>query len=213
MGPQAAVPDEIITVPAAFTAGQAAGSFYGMFKTEAGAAFNEYLKLKDENGNPMDENTARAAAVIAGGINAFLERSQMSTFINALPGGKRFAKYLAGDGMASLLKIPQVRGALANAAIDYGKNITAETFQEVVQEGVTLAAGEIAKLASEGNFAGMSMSEAVDRLSETAIESAKSFAVTMAPGAATSAAGSVRDARAERKAERDAKKAAGDLSG
>ena len=53
LGPQAAVPEEAITVPWGFGTGMAIGSTWEMFKLEAGSAFNEYLAEKDENGAPM----------------------------------------------------------------------------------------------------------------------------------------------------------------
>ena len=53
--------------------GGRAGVAKGSFELEAGLAFNEYVAMKDEQGNLMNPDIAAAGAVTVGAVNAGLE--------------------------------------------------------------------------------------------------------------------------------------------
>ena len=195
MGPQVLVPEEVATVPIAVGAGFLAGSTLHAFELEAGSAYTEYRQMADEQGKPMDPNAARAAAILTGVLNAGMEQLQLGTLVKSFPGGEAFVKKLTGQSIGKMLQIPSVRGALAGVAKDYVKGIGTEAAQEMAQEAITVLAGELGKLMSGQEFAGLDFDEALDRILETGSHMVKSGVFAMAPGAGTSAVSGVRGAK------------------
>ena len=96
-GPQALIPEEIVTIPAGVAAGFLTGSTLNAFNLEAGSAYNEYREMTHENGNPMDPGAARAAAILTGVLNAGMEQLQLGTLVKSFPGGEAFIKKLMGQ--------------------------------------------------------------------------------------------------------------------
>ena len=163
VGPQVLAPEEVITVPAAFMAGIAAGSTTSNFEIEAGFAYNEML----EQG--ISPETAKKVAVAVGGVNAALEMVQADELIKSfkvLKGSK------ATQGVAS---------RIAQELLDRGIDVAKETAQEVAQEGATIAGTQIGSKIDKGEWA-YSAGDVVDRLGDTAKSSALSFGVMNVPG-------------------------------
>ena len=77
LGPQAALPEEVVTVPGAALAlggkGALVGWRYGAgiqaARQEAALAYLDYGKLTDNQGRPIDTNVAKGAAAIVGAVN------------------------------------------------------------------------------------------------------------------------------------------------
>jgi hypothetical protein len=211
-GPQMLLPEEALSVPLAVASGFAAGSALRMFEQEAGSAFNEFRSMKDENGQPMDMNAARTAAALVGVVNAGIENFQLKTLVESFPGGRELVGRLTANTVKKALQAPSIRAALVNVGGKYAKNITSESAQEMAQEAVTVLMGEFRKLlagsVSNQEFAGLNVNQALDRLLDTGIETARSMALMMAPGAAAGAVTGARGARIEQKAASAAKEAA-----
>jgi hypothetical protein len=178
-GPQVALPEEILTVPGAAAAGFAVASRPGAtmaaFEQEAGGAWREFSQIKDEQGNPLDPEVARMAAVVAGAANASLEMFGLETLIKSFPGADKILGHMTRDGLREMLKVPAIRDAFKNFAMGYGKVFATETVTEVVQEAVTMYAGELMKLASDGEFAMLSGEEQVERLQDVATKTAQAM--------------------------------------
>ena len=66
VGPQAVLPEEIVTVPAAFAAlygvGMLSGTLENIAQIEAGLAYDELVNLKDAKGNRLDPGITKGAA-------------------------------------------------------------------------------------------------------------------------------------------------------
>ncbi len=148
-GPQIAVPEEILTVPGAasvgYKMGAASGQYMASFRLEGGAAFDEFLNYRDENGEKLDEDVARVAAMIVGGTNAGLELLSLRTMAKVVPGLDKIAGTLSKDVVASALTRPTVRDAFKNFAINTLKVAGTEVSTEVIQEASTMFAGILAQ--------------------------------------------------------------------
>ena len=161
-GPQALVPEEVLTVPSAFVTGLKIASAEKNYEIEAGLAYNEML----ENG--VSEKTARNVAAIVGGVNAGLEALQLDELAKSM----RILKNNPLTGEASK--------RLSQYLIEKGLSLGNETLQEVLQEGSTIAGAQIANKIDKGEWA-YSGGEVADRLKDTAVSSALSFGVAGLP--------------------------------
>ena len=121
-------------------------------KLEAGLAFQEYITTKDENGQLLDRDLARTAALLTGAVNGGLEVFAMKTLLKAAPGGEQFLRMISRQGMKEALKRPTFRRALTN----YSKRVAmaggAEGVTEFLQETMTTVAGSVAKAIQQGNL-------------------------------------------------------------
>lgn len=176
VGPQVALPEEIVTVPAAAAAGFGAGMVSGMFKdvmeTEGGLAYLELKKL----GN-VDEDTARAAALGVGLVNGALE----------MAGLKFIAAPFKSALKKSLTKQVMERATTGKAFINFGKDYLAalggETAIEVFQEGSNIIAEEVTKANSAGDFDPTTVDKVAGRLIDIASQTMRAMAVLALPGA------------------------------
>lgn len=153
-GPQAGLPEEFVTVPAAaawgfrrgFGPGATVGAGYEMMKTEAGLAYVEFTdpSFVDENGNPLDPEIARNAAMLVGLINGTLEVASLRTLVRRLPGGDALlsggtrAQLMAR--MRALLRQRNFRTAISSFARGVVEVGVVEGVTEFSQESVTVAA-------------------------------------------------------------------------
>lgn len=183
-GPQIATPEEIFTVPAAslagFKFGATTGSLESSIQIETGLAFDEFLDIRDVNGKPINPQTAKVAASIAGLFSGGLELAQIDILLKAIPGGDKAAKYLTRKGIKKALKSEVVQKAFNSMLVTYGKTLTAETMVEVMQEGTVIIAGELAKEYEGEQFKKMSSDEIGERLKAIAIESAAAMSLISA---------------------------------
>jgi hypothetical protein len=142
LGPQAALPEELLTVPGAALAGAGIGARAGFVKESyqqlAGDAYNEALEALDENGKPLDDDTAYSIATFAGGIGAVAELLPFEKALDTMPflkgvvgkeGAKRLARYATQN--------PAARSSLSRMGriLKLGG---AEAFTEVLQEALVL---------------------------------------------------------------------------
>lgn len=163
MGPQALLPEEVLTVPGAAAIGFKLGSAKANMEIEAGHSYLELL----ENG--VSEDTAQVIASLVGGGNAALEALQLDELFKSF---KVLDKMGADD---SILKI------IAKELGARGLDVTKETLQEVGQEGVTIAGTQAGSMIDKGEWA-YSADEVAKRLGDTALSSALSFGFMNVPG-------------------------------
>ena len=164
-GPQVLVPEEVITVPAAFGVGLTTGSAKANFEIEAGHAYQELLD------NGVSESTAKIIATGVGAGNAALEFVQLDELAKSF---KVLDKIGADDTI-----LGAVKKELARRGVDIAK----ETVQEVAQEGVTIAGTQIGSKLDKGEWA-YGADDVLSRLGDTALSSALSFGMMNVPGGA-----------------------------
>lgn len=192
-GPQAALPEEVFTVPAAFGIMGTQGVFYGMaekgFYIEAGAAYNEYRQIPN-----VDDDSARLMAFLTGGINALIERASLGTLAKTFPGGSAAVQRMLGRrAIREALSNPTTRKAIAEFAKTYAKGISIDTVQEVTQEFMNIVGGDILK--SQAGEPTSSVEDIAARLSETAVQSVMAESLIYLPGPALGLRNNLRRAR------------------
>lgn len=150
----AAIPTGKALLTAAATGGYA-GMVQDAFEIEAGHAYAQFRKLKDINGQPLNPEIAKVAALAVGGINAGLEASLGAAAIKLLgqltPGSKAAlaaARQGTRDVVAKALLSETVRARIGQVLTNYGKGIVAEGANEVLQEITPIIIEEIAKAKS-----------------------------------------------------------------
>lgn len=195
LGPQAAAPEEVTTVPAAagFGAkvGGGAAAANRVRELEAGGMYLELLEMKDENGNTVDPTIAATTAHIVGVINGGIELAEWAVLLETFGiGTKAFEK--AATSTTSKIA---ARGTLKHLALKYsmkyGTSLTAEVLQELSQESTNIVLGELAKALNNEikgtDIKPITKEELLDRYYEVTTESIKGFALLVAPGQIVSA--------------------------
>ncbi len=187
-GPQVAAPEEIITVPSAFAAGMAAGFASDAYTIEAGHMWLELGQIEQEGGQKFAPFVKEGASAFVGLLNATLEMVGLRAI------GKPFHKaYKAAVSSAVInaVKSPVMRSAITNFGKNYAAGVATETGTEVLQEGVSILAGEVAKMASGDGFDTIfddpkTATQAVERLISVAGEVARGMTLVGLPGPAAS---------------------------
>lgn len=156
-GPQAALPEEVITVPSAIAAGYKAGSSASALKTEAGLAYAEMID------NGITPETASKIALGVGTVNSGLEAMQLDDLMKSF---KILSKSSATKGIAK---------QLGEYILKRGGHITTETAQEMAQEATTIAGTQLANKIEKGEWA-YNADEVSDRITDTGKSSLLTFA-------------------------------------
>lgn len=185
-GPQVAVPEELITVPAATLAGFKIGSVSKAYEVtlrkEAGLALSEIINLKDAEGNEIDPNIARAASFGIGAINAALEVEGFKILLKSIPGADK----LFSEAIEEAVLSKTVRDRLKDLAVGYGAVVGKESLIEGAQESSNVVFEAIAKAIQNKTFGTDIKQDDVDtilnRLGSTMKEAALGFSVIALPG-------------------------------
>lgn len=158
-------------------AGATVGFIEDQFKIQAGLAYSEFLQFRDENGQPLEPEVARVAALAAGLPMALLDAFSLSRLASVIPGVDKVGGLIGVASMKAALRNPTFRAALGN----FGKNLlgagATEITTEVLQEMTQLVAGELAKAASDGEFAAAEPSVYIQRARDAFIQSAQVMSV------------------------------------
>ena len=205
LGPQVALPEELLTVPAGAIAGGTIGWRYGAAveaaRMEASLAYLDFEKIKDEQGIPMGRGAALGAATIVGAINGGLETVGLSTITKSIPG----LRNLTRGGMKTILKNPTVRRAFTQYAKNVGTAMAGEGITEFLQEIVKITGQEILEMKSEGTLQNASSVDIISRIfSQENLDAAVQSGVqgAQAGGGITAATSSVSVATDVRRAQK-----------
>lgn len=144
LGPQALIPEELVTVPGAAIAlgkvGAAAGAGLYAYNIERNLAFDQYADLKDKNGKPLDPKTAAEAAELVGVINGALET------VGDVVLFKGIAQPIGKGAVAALSKVPgaaKVLGYIQKNPAVFAKMTMRQAVQQAVKTLVLTEVGEI----------------------------------------------------------------------
>jgi hypothetical protein len=183
LGPQAAVPEEIFTVPTAaiggFWAGFRAKMVEQAYRQEAGASYLDQIEAG------VDKNVAQYTSTGVGLVNAALE-SVGAKFITE-PIKKAMIRQVTQDVAISMTK-PTVRAAVTSFGINYAKAYSSEVGTEVLQEMSAVAGEEMGRALSSKDIPMLMDSEEgrqqiSDRIVGVFEEVAKGMALLALPGA------------------------------
>lgn len=129
------------------TTGAAAGAFVApgeeAFLLMSGGMYRGFRKMKDNDGNLVNDDAARLAAIIAGGVAAGFEMVPIAFILKLMPGASKVFGP-AVDEVLSRLKIPTSTGAwrqfIINASIIMGTEAVVEGAQSQIEDaGADLA--------------------------------------------------------------------------
>jgi len=184
-GPQVAFPEEIVTIPSAFASmylvGQLSGMAESTFKKESGLAYMDMLEYQDTDGARIDPEIAKMASIGIGALNAVVETTQFTT----LPGVDNIVKKATSQAVKKIIQSGTLRKVAWEFSKEYGGSIASETAQEMLQEIFSITGEEISKGLS--GVRGSNTQEIVERLMETAKQSALAFSVMGLPGSVMNA--------------------------
>lgn len=161
-GPQALAPEEVVTVPGAAATGLTVGGRIGVAEAgailEGGAAFREFINIKDKNGNPINPLLAAEAALAVGLINAGLEYASMNLLLKTIPGGSKILDFMGKEEIKKLAKKQTGKAVLIQGVKRYLQSIAGEVGTEIAQEAVTAGGGQLLQGEVDlGEIAGQSM--------------------------------------------------------
>lgn len=198
IGPGAAATP--ITAGSAFGAGFIAGSAEHSFEMAAAEAYGNITDIESSGGQKVDRDVARLLAVVAALPNAGLEMASLGTFVKAIPGmGNLFSRLLTPENAQAAVKAiqqnPSIFRAVGEGAAKFLKSYGVEISTEVAQEAVNIGAEEIAKGISGNGFDAATLGEVGDRLLETGVEAAKTFAI---PGVGVGTVNTIASYRTQR---------------
>lgn len=169
-GPQAAFPEEIVTVPGAFAVGMKTGYAYGVIKhtldREGGGL---YLDMVEKG---ISEDTARTLALAGGTLIGAIELLQFKTL--SKPFRMAFSK-VAGTKVG--------KQAISAVVGRYAQTVGKEVGQEELQEITALVTETLAGVIEENPGATPTREEWVNRLYETFTRSLAGMGVIALPGA------------------------------
>lgn len=159
IGPLAALPDEIVTVPAAsiygFKQGMklAAGPAYLFqgWQVETGHAFNEYENITDDNGEKIERSLAIGGAAVTGIINMVPEAAASKFLTKFFPGAEYIGKEATSKYMRQVMKSDLGQSVLKNLGNAFEAAVV-EGGTEGLQESVNVIIGEMTKLESDKEF-------------------------------------------------------------
>lgn len=199
LGPQVALPEELVTVPGGFFFGGRAGFITATtvynYKAEAGFAFAEYEQMRDESGQLLDPAVARGAAAAAGLLNAGLETVGDIALAKMIPGLDRLVGAGSREAIKTLLARPTFRNAIAQAGKKWLTAASVEGVTESLQELGVILGRELAQGVSGQEFAPEAAGSDLMRVLESGAAGFAGGAGVGLPGSAISAVSNVREVR------------------
>ncbi|GAG38268.1 unnamed protein product, partial [marine sediment metagenome] len=138
MGPQAALPEEVVTVPGAaamgFGVGMMQGNLERIARQELGNFFIDLMDITDKDGNKVGIGWARAGAIGYAVVSTAIEAIQ----IGQIPGVSEAFGSIMRTGIGKAFRGVAKKGLLKNAIVKnvakYGVNALSQAFEEVAQE-------------------------------------------------------------------------------
>lgn len=208
IGPQVAVPEEFATVPIGAVTGFGFGARAGFTtgtvleagRQEAGLAYAEFRQMRDEYGNPIDDDVAKMAAIAVGGVNGLLEVASLRAAIRAVPGGDALLNGMSRSRMRQLLMRPTFREALLRAAGRVAYVGGVEGVTEGLQETTTIIGGNMAAAWDGREFERPSLNESLSRIASA---SESGFKAGVVFGSVGGGAGLAWDVPRARRAQQD----------
>jgi hypothetical protein len=190
MGPQAALPEELVTMPVAgttaFLAGTRAEAALITSRMEAGSAYWSLYNMTDSKGRRMDPALIGGIAQGVGAVNGLLEVAGLGVILENLPGTKQIISKLTRETVEEAVKRGVFRRLLLGYAKEYPKVIGAETAVEVAQEVTAILGEEVAKKTSNyldgTNIPEATKEQIMSRLWDVLKTTALGMSVIAAPG-------------------------------
>lgn len=156
------------------------------YRVEGGLSYLEQIDAG------IEPEIAQWTAMGVGVLNAALEAGGAAAVMAPLAAPIKNAMKV---GVRKAMQSATVLGAARRAVQTYGLAIGAETGTEILQEGVAIAAEELAKTLSAEDLAAATPEEIEERMAEIALKTFQAMTVLAIPGAGVSFVSDVRSAR------------------
>lgn len=213
VGGAGAVPGAVAGAAVGGRVGAAYGSLEQAIQLQSGLAYDEFRKMRDENGMPLDGSLAKWAAIVTGVGSGGLEQLGLAKTIGQIPGLDRLYGALTLPGMKRALGNPGIRNALLDFTKNLGEAVTVETLTEMGQEGLAILGGELAKEASGQDFKMMTGEEIASRIGSAGLQALQVMTLFGPVTSGTRFAGDLYQMQKSKKASDNLKKLAQDLEG
>lgn len=169
----------------AVAAGAAVGLATSTLKTLTGQTYTQLKQIKGQNGEEIEDGTARLVALGVGAASASLMVGGAE--VAAAPFRAAGSRLFASAAKDALLR-PTMRMALQDMGVSYAKAMAGGTSIMALQEMANIIGEEIAKIGTSGNFetvlnSAASREQAIKRIGTAIKEGAEAMALAAAPGA------------------------------
>jgi hypothetical protein len=187
-GPQVAIPEEVITMPAAFgtgfKVGWAVGSAEASFEMMRGEQYGRYIQAG------FDHRDAAAVSFWTGAISTLPELSGVGRMVKHIPGvgkvtdwtTKQIADRLARDVLAR----ESTKRAMGQLAMRYGQNMAWEIGTEIFQDSVATVGQNYLASSTGRPEASVSYDQWLEDIQHTAVMTAKGVLLIGAVGPGSS---------------------------
>jgi len=130
-------------LPGAFT-GMMTGIGRGLFvgRTEAAFRLERNLAYDQYIGAGLDEEEARWASLVVGGVAGAAESFGAGVLLKRLPGFDRVMNDRVGGAINSVMSKPTMKQAVARATLMYGEGVATELGTEIFQEAAVIVGEE-----------------------------------------------------------------------
>ena len=150
---------------AGLTGGAAFGGLEYSYSQSVSEIWDTIRDMKDDHGNAIDTDTARAIAALGALPMAGLDMFSMGKALEVVPGLDRFLGKAAVEKVATFLRNnPGILGAFKEATMRSLTALATEVGTEALQEGAVIAAEEVAKNTGHLDIAPITAGEAVSRM-------------------------------------------------
>lgn len=174
-----------LTAATAGAAGMTGGELEYNYKLMTGMSYDQLLKVRDVNGNPLPDSTAKIAATAMGAATAGLSLVKLTAVLDTIPGGKDFLSRFTSEAGEKVLSDPKSYG---QALKGFAQNYVSSVAHGVgAMEGITavnLAGTEAAKASTGQQFDHPSASDVLAEFGHTAEDAAATFGIMGLPGSA-----------------------------
>src|SRR5690606_28806971 len=93
-------------------AGARVASGYHTYRLESALAWDEFSEMRDVNGQPLDPDVAKAAAIGVGVVDAAIEVGTFGPLVSLIPGADKLGGKAVSTAMRKALQNPAVHGPL-----------------------------------------------------------------------------------------------------
>lgn len=188
------------------TAGAVTGAVAGIgvkgleesYRQQRALVFDDLMRMRDSNGQPVDRDVARGAALTVGAMNAGLDLFGLGKLAEIAPGVSNLKNKLiqatTRNGLRKVLMKPGYKEAFKRIGVRFAKGVNAEGITEAAQELMLILGEEFTKAQSDGAFETEETSEQAGRIGESYTMGAAVGGLVGTPIAAASAPFEVRAA-------------------
>jgi len=166
-GPQALVPEEIATVPAAFSLGFMTKAFEVSARQQRGEALENMDELERRQGRRLDPDVKDLTATLHGIVGGALDTVSLGVATGPI------RRVIEEAGKRALVR-PTVQQALLRFGQAYVETVGSEVATETLQEASSIMFESIAKEYSAGNWTD-DPQQAEDRIANTIVETTKAM--------------------------------------